>query len=125
MCGRDGGAPPESSAIRTALGPNRVPGRCDTVSSMGAPTMATSTPSSSPGSSTRGSLQNVPRPANPGSPVRLTRIRLLLGLPAATLQGVATQARQEDRLEGLREQPVERRRDRLHELAGGPLRLLA
>jgi len=63
MCGRDGGTPAESSAMRTARGPKRAPGRCDTASSNGAPRIATSTPSSPDASSTSGSLQKVASPA--------------------------------------------------------------
>src|SRR5947207_3904610 len=64
--------PPDTSACRMARGPNRAPGRYDVASSTGAPTMATSTPASSPGSRARGSLQNVVAPAYPGSPWRPT-----------------------------------------------------
>src|ERR687892_2012757 len=73
MWGRSSPAP-AGSASRIARGPNLVPGRPTVVSSIGAPTMATSTPSSSAGSSTNGSLSNAPMPANEGSPGRFTRM---------------------------------------------------
>ena len=50
-------------AARIARGPYRVPGRSETRSSVGAPTIATSTPSSSAGSSVYGRLPKVSRPA--------------------------------------------------------------
>jgi hypothetical protein len=62
MCGREGGTPAESSAARMARGPYLAPGRFETVSSKGAPTMATSTLSSSAGSRTSGSFENVEMP---------------------------------------------------------------
>ena len=81
MCGRVGGTPSESSAFRIARGPKRVPGRFETASSNGAPTIATSTPSSSSGVSARGSFENVamPRVARLTLSVDIRVIALLRG----------------------------------------------
>ena len=57
-CG-PGGQP----AARIARGASRAPGRSETRSSIGAPTMATSKPSSSAGSWVKGTPANVSRPA--------------------------------------------------------------
>ena len=50
-------------AARMARGANRAPGRSETRSSVGAPTIATSTPASSAGSCVYGSPPNVSSPA--------------------------------------------------------------
>ena len=54
---------PSVRAVAAARGPKRVPGRSDTRSSVGAPTIATSKPSSSAGSSVYGAPPNVGSPA--------------------------------------------------------------
>jgi hypothetical protein len=50
-------------AARIARGPNRAPGRSETSSSTGAPTIATSTPASSAGSCVYGAAPKVSSPA--------------------------------------------------------------
>ena len=63
-------------APRIARGASRAPGRSDTRSSIGAPTIATSNPSSSAGSSVNGAPPNVSSPAKSGfSPYCAQRFR--------------------------------------------------